>query len=641
MTVFLAALLMLSAAVPPAGADERTFPDAIGHWAGRDIAEAVRQGLAAGYPDGTFRPDGTVTRAEFVKLAVLSRGLAPVPGDGSFSDLNRHWLSEQGYVQAAVDAGLIVPPDYGRDRVFDPDKPITRLEVAVIASRVLGRQGANWSLRGAPLPFSDASRIPHWASGSVAVARSAGVLGGYPDGSFGGDRTITRAEAVVVAIRLATRQGQTEVPVWEANSWQVETVPGVSRRDSFGPSAVAADPDGTVYVRQGPDIWKVPPGAPPSLLHQTRLRHGSAFAASADGLFLAEGHQVWRVMADGRSSVWAGGEEPGDADGQGDAARFRYIQAICAAPGGKLYVVESSPGRIREISAGREVRTLVVENPASPGYPRPVDGPAGEATVSLPSNCAVDPEGSLYFVDNYPGRVIRRMAPDGSISWYAGYRWWFGYGDGTREEARFTNIAGLALDGWGNLWIAELSSNRIRRISPDGHVHTVAGSGFDLNPYGGLMWAGGDVDGPGPAAKLNNLSGIALAGGKLYVTQNDGALLRVISGSTSVYDTSDAIGFVPLVFGNRIEKPEALPLPADPAPLPVAFYTPVVRTYLTVNGSLVYQSPPDEGGAPPPLSPLWKASSQVVRDRNQLQLLADLPVSGRTIHSTVVTGVTE
>src|SRR4051812_16585161 len=99
---FTLSLIMMLAAASPAPAAGRAFTDVAGHWAGSDIAAAAAQGLASGYPDGTFRPDGIMTRAEFVTLAVRSRGLAAVPGTGGFSDLGHHWLNAQGYIEAAV-----------------------------------------------------------------------------------------------------------------------------------------------------------------------------------------------------------------------------------------------------------------------------------------------------------------------------------------------------------------------------------------------------------------------------------------------------------------------------------------------------------------------------------------------------------
>lgn len=635
VTLSLALIIFLSASAP-APAAGLTFSDVAGHWARGDIALAVEQGLAGGYPDATFRPDGSITRAEFVKLAVRSRGLTAAPGSGGFSDLVSHWLNDQGYIEAAVGAGLIVVSDYGTPPLFSPNQPITRLEVAVIASRVLGRQGANWSLRGAALSFSDAGEVPFWASGSVAVVRSAGVLSGYPDGSFGGDRTITRAEAVVVANRLTARRDQTEVPVWEGNSWRVTSFDGLPGTPNFGLSGVAAAPDGTLYVQVRAETWQIPAGGAPRLFYRHPTAERLVIAAGADGIFLAERGRIWQVTAEGEAIPWVGGAEPGDSDGQGEAAGLSYVQSLCADPGGGLFVVESSPGRIRRVNANREVRTLAVENPAQPGYPRPEDGPAGQATLYLPSGCAVDRAGNLYFSDLYPGRAIRRLAPDGSISWYAGYRWWFGYGDGTVSEARFGNIAGLSLDELGNLWVIDEGSQRIRRISPDGNVHTVAGSGFEVQPYGNWLM-GGHQDGLGPEARFSNPNGIALAGGKLYVSQASGPPLRVISGDASGYTGRDVAGLVPLAFGNKARRLDPLPLPGELPALAVALYTPVVDLALKANGAEVYRSGPDGGAVRSPLSPVWRGGRP---GSYELTLSVGLP-DGRRLESLPVTGEAE
>ncbi|HEY8347424.1 MAG TPA: S-layer homology domain-containing protein [Symbiobacteriaceae bacterium] len=641
-TLVLGLVLALTSAAPtraaappnsaPAGASATaapaSFSDLAGHWAQGEVARAVERGLVSGYPDGTFRPDAPVTRAEFVKLAVASRGLDPLPGGGGFADLEDHWVNKQGYITAAVQSGLIVPSDYGTPPRFEPDRPITRLEVAVIASRALNRQGANWSLRGAPLPYTDAADMPYWASGSVAAATSAGVLMGYPDGSFGGNRTLTRAEAVTVANRLFDRRGQTEVPVWEANSWHVASVSGLPSAEPYWPSDVAAAPDGTLYVLVGNEVWRLPPGSgAPSLFYRHPANWISAVAAGPDAVYVGGGGGVWKLSPEGEAVLVAGTGTP--HSNAGWTEELTYVNALCTGPEGGLFVIASSPSRILQVMPDGEVR---VRAAADPGASAPVDGPAGVATVYLPSGCAVDQKGNLYFADVYPGRAIRRLAPDGSISWVAGYRPWFGYADGTVEEARFGQIADLAVDDWGNLWVVDAGLNRIRRVSPDGHVHTVAGSGFAVEP-GGNWLAGGHADGPGPEARFSGLTGIALAGGKLYVTQTYGAPLRVITGSTDGYAASSAVQLVPLEFGNRPQPLDPLPLPAEPTVLPIAFYTPVVKTALLADGLVVYQSGSSAGPERQPLSPVWPGGRP---GTYQVQVSAGLP-SGLQLESAPVT----
>lgn len=185
------------------------------------------------------------------------------------TDLSGHWLARDGYLQPAVDAGLVVPSDFGSSPALHPDEPISHLEVAVIASRFLHEQGAAMLLPDGALPYADAGTIPAWASEAVAFARSAGVLGGFPDGSFAPSRPLTRAEPAVVAVRLlqtAAAEGllaapaglpqpdRRQVPVWEANPWTVSTprlpsgVPSAGSGGASGPrlTFLTSDPDGSL-----------------------------------------------------------------------------------------------------------------------------------------------------------------------------------------------------------------------------------------------------------------------------------------------------------------------------------------------------------------------------------------------------------
>jgi hypothetical protein len=227
-------LLLLCACVPAAGAvSSASFSDIQGHWAQETIQNAVEQGWVSGYPDGTFRPNATITRAEFVKMLLAATHLTPDsetiqwmkedlwifqryynnPGDKmvaynpTLKDTADHWLTKQGWTEAALTFGLIVPSDY-TNKNFQPDKNIQRYEIAVMADRALGLVYAAENCLIRPLPFSDKTSIPTWAKGYVSQAVQTGVVSGYPDGTFGPQRTATRAEAVVMIARALTYMEQ-------------------------------------------------------------------------------------------------------------------------------------------------------------------------------------------------------------------------------------------------------------------------------------------------------------------------------------------------------------------------------------------------------------------------------------------------
>lgn len=139
-------------------------------------------------------------------------------------------------------------------------------------------------------------------------------------------------------------------------------------------------------------------------------------------------------------------------------------------------------------------------------------GPAAEASLSFPEGIAIDAAGSIYIADSDAHR-IRRINPSGDIETIAGdgFPGFFGDG-GTARESRLNKPYGLALDGNGNLYIADLGNARVRRISPDGRIKTVAG--------GGTIPPGGDGDGgPAIAARLKEPRNVAATpDGTLYVS---------------------------------------------------------------------------------------------------------------------------
>lgn len=173
----------------PATAGTVTFTDLGGHWAAAAVQQAVAAGYLKGYPDGTFKPDQGVTRAEFV--AILNQAFK-VSGSGS-GQLPYRDVSKNGWyysaISSAVARGYV---DGYADGTFRPDQAITRQEAAVWLDRLLNLQGE------ATLSFKDASVIASEARDAVARLAVKKIMSGYPDGTFGPKRTITRAEAAVL-----------------------------------------------------------------------------------------------------------------------------------------------------------------------------------------------------------------------------------------------------------------------------------------------------------------------------------------------------------------------------------------------------------------------------------------------------------
>ena len=188
---------MLLSAVPAAA----VFRDTAGHWAEKTLDEWQDEGLIDGYGDGSFQPNGTVTRAEFIKLVNRTLGFTAESGI-SFSDVTeRDWFHAE--VAKAVAAGYA----QGSGGLFRPNQPVTRAEAAAMLARAAGL-AANEERADA---FTDAASIPAWAKGSVGAAAEAGYMTGYPDGAFGALGSITRAEAVVTLDRVRKSAKETVI----------------------------------------------------------------------------------------------------------------------------------------------------------------------------------------------------------------------------------------------------------------------------------------------------------------------------------------------------------------------------------------------------------------------------------------------
>ncbi|RXZ79407.1 hypothetical protein EBB07_22775 [Paenibacillaceae bacterium] len=161
------------------------------HWAKQQLQAWMEKGFISGYADGTFRPNQPITRAEWMKLVNRLFGYDK-QGDTFFVDVHAtDWFSSD--VSAAARAGYI--SGYA-DGTMRPNHSLTREEAAVILSR-LGQLRDDIA---AADRFTDS--IAAWSRGSVGAVAVAGLMSGYPDGTFSPANPLTRAEAVVTLERL-------------------------------------------------------------------------------------------------------------------------------------------------------------------------------------------------------------------------------------------------------------------------------------------------------------------------------------------------------------------------------------------------------------------------------------------------------
>ncbi|HLA38505.1 MAG TPA: NHL repeat-containing protein, partial [Candidatus Glassbacteria bacterium] len=161
----------------------------------------------------------------------------------------------------------------------------------------------------------------------------------------------------------------------------------------------------------------------------------------------------------------------GDGGPATSAALSKPLSTAIDTPG-NLYIADSLNHRIRKISPSGIISTIAGTGVA--GFSGD-GGPAVSASLKEPLGVVVDAAGNVYIAD---GGRVRRISFNGVISKVAGNGWYAFSGDGgPATNASFRGPAGLALDATGNLFIADDGNHRIRKVTPGGIITTVAGNG--------------------------------------------------------------------------------------------------------------------------------------------------------------------
>lgn len=167
-----------------------SFNDMQGHWSQPSVAQLVSLGAISGYQDNSFKPNRSVTRAEFATM--LMKALKLEGSGQSYSDTNSHWAREA----IAAASGLGIVNGYA-DGSFGPDDTLTREQMASMLVRAAGL-----TTSGTPVSFSDTAQVSSWSLPSLQTAVSSGLMNGYTDGTVKPQGLTTRAEAATVLSRL-------------------------------------------------------------------------------------------------------------------------------------------------------------------------------------------------------------------------------------------------------------------------------------------------------------------------------------------------------------------------------------------------------------------------------------------------------
>jgi DNA-binding beta-propeller fold protein YncE len=223
-------------------------------------------------------------------------------------------------------------------------------------------------------------------------------------------------------------------------------------------------------------------------------RDGNLYVADA-----GESNRIRKLTPEGAVSTLAGGAE-GYADGAGASASFHTPSALALDRDGNLYVADTGNNRIRKVTKEGQVTTLAGDGAA--GFR---DGPAAQAQFNGPVGVAVDAEGNVYVADTYNDRV-RLVTKEGVVRTVAGTGA-VGHMDGDAlTAAQLDTPCGVVAGGAGEVFIADTGNNRLRRLTREGQLTTLALVNED----------------DAPAEELSRPVGLALThDGFLYVSQLD------------------------------------------------------------------------------------------------------------------------
>ena len=254
----------------------------------------------------------------------------------------------------------------------------------------------------------------------------------------------------------------------------------------------------------------------------TGFERPSALKIDDDGnLYLLEKgiSHIQKILPSGSEAIILAGNYagfPGYSNGADTAAQFFNPAGMAVTASGTLYIADTYNNCIRQVTSAGMVSTVAGNQGLGGSFE---NGVATQAIFNLPGGIAVDAAGNLYVSDT-GNDVIRKISPNGMVTLLAGSGK-KGSADGQGGAASFNSPLDIIVDASGNLYVADSGNDKIRKISPAGLVTTYAGTGT----------AGAD-NGDVASATFNIPASIAFdAGGNLFVADEGNSLIRKITPS--------------------------------------------------------------------------------------------------------------
>jgi len=259
---------------------------------------------------------------------------------------------------------------------------------------------------------------------------------------------------------------------------------------------------------------------------RARLSHPEQLAVDKNGnVYVADTRhaRVRKITPEGTITTIAGSGKLGPlGDGGPARAAGLYPSGVAVDGKGNVYVTDNAHERVRRITPDGTITT--VAGTGRVGADKGDGGPATSATLWNPHAVAIDGQGNLFIAGTSNQRV-RKVSPDGTITTIAGTgRQGFSGDGGPARSARLHDPYGVAVDRHGSVYIADSGNHRVRKVSPGGRITTIAGTGSP-----GYSGDGG----PATAARLHHPRGVAVdARGNLYIADSENFRIRMVSDGT-------------------------------------------------------------------------------------------------------------
>ncbi|WP_153042577.1 IPT/TIG domain-containing protein [Rufibacter ruber] len=329
------------------------------------------------------------------------------------------------------------------------------------------------------------------------------------------------------AVVIEASEGELQVVVPENGTTGNVTVT-VAGQELTGPAFTYAEPQEEFMVSTFAGSGTA--GLVDGMAEEASFRspEGVAFDLQGNVIVIDRGNNgIRRITPAGLVSTLMGGAA-GNVDGPLAVAQLNLPWKSTVDGQGNIIIADRDNHKIRKVSPAGVMTTIA--GTGSAGY---ADGPVATARFNQPLDVAVDKDGNIYVADNLNHR-IRKISTDGTVSTVAG-NGQASFGDGDAATAAFRNPSGLTLDLNGNIVVADRNNHRIRLVTPQGQTSTVAGTGTV-----------GSVDGAAATARFSQPYGVAVdKQGNIVVADLGNHKIRKISTAgavTTMGGTSSGFG---------------------------------------------------------------------------------------------------